>query len=313
MLSGSELVNQSLFARRLATFVVVAETLNFRKAASMIGRSQPAVTAQIQQLEQYLGVALFVRSTRQVKLTSAGADLLDRSRKLLVDTERLVSDFRSHASVDKGQVFASFSPTVAFGLIPPSLSAFQEDYPNVKVFLREDLGPDMLSAVSRGQIDFGIGPYRSVPDGVSFEPMFEQAFFLIIRSDHPLAIRGYARVKDLASISLLSSSIGSTAREVLDKATRDNGLSVELKYEALQYPTLFSLAAAGLGATVMPVVNPDLLKALNLKAIPIRSVPMSRTVGLITRKAEALSPAADAFLRTVTLTVEQERTRLRLD
>ena len=313
MLSGSELVNQSLFARRLATFVVVAETLNFRKAASMIGRSQPAVTAQIQQLEQYLGVSLFVRSTRQVRLTVAGADLLDRSKKLLVDTDRLVSDFRSHASVDKGQVFVSFSPTVAFGLIPPTLRAFQADYPNVKVFLREDLGPEMLSAVSRGQIEFGIGPYRLVPEGLSFEPMFEQAFFLIIRSDHPLAIRGYARVKDLASICILSSSIGSTAREVLDKATRDNGLSVELKYEALQYPTLFSLAAAGLGATVMPVVNPELLKALNLSAVPIRSVPMSRTVGLITRKGETLSPAADAFLRTVTLTVEQERTRLGLD
>ncbi|AWB32789.1 LysR family transcriptional regulator [Orrella marina] len=313
MLNGSELVNLSLFARRLASFVVVAETLNFRKAANIIGRSQPAITAQIQQLEEYLGVSLFVRSTRQVRLTVAGADLLDRSKKLLVDTDRLVADFRSHASVDKGQVYVSFAPTVAFGLIPPSLKVFQEHYPNVKVLLREDLGNEMLSAVSGGSIDFGIGPYKSVPGGVSFEPIFEQPFFLIILQDHPLAARGFARPKDLVSLNLVSSSIGTTAREVLDKAARENGLTFDIRYEALQYPTLFSLAAAGLGATVMPAVNPELLKALGLVAIPIRSLRMSRTVGLIRRVGEKLSPAADAFLRTVILTVEQERRHLGLD
>jgi len=313
MRTGSELLSQSIFTRRLSTFVVVAETLSFRQAAAMIGRSQPAVTAQIQQLEEFLGVSLFIRSTRQVRLTGAGAELLERSKKLLVETDRLVSDFRSHAMVSKGQVVVSFSPTVAFGLFPPTLKAFEQEYPNVRVLLREDLGPEMFAALQMATVDFGIGPYHNVPDTLEFQGIFEQDFFLILRKEHPLSIRGYARFSDLTSMDLLCSAIGSTARAVLDEAFKSNGLTFKPKYEALQYPSLFSMTAAGFGATVMPIVNADLLAAMNLKAIPVRGIRMSRTVGLITRKGEDLSPASTAFLRIVRLTVDLERVRLGLD
>lgn len=304
-----ETLTPSIF-RRLGTFVAVAETLSFRRAAEMVGRSQPAVTAQINQLEDALGVKLLVRSTRQVRLTAAGAELLERAKRLLAESERLVRDIQSQAGLLTGQVVASFSPTIAVSLVPRVLAAFEVEHPGIRVMLREDLAPQMFEAIRNGVVDFGIGPYRPVTEELGFEPIFEQEFSLIIRMDHPLAIRGHARVRDLATIDVLCSAVGTTAREVLDDATQAEGITVRPKYETLQYPTLFALAAAGFGGTVMPAVNPDVLPTMGLKAVPFRGRRLARAIGLISRRGEALAPGAQAFVRLLLLTAEQESHRL---
>jgi LysR family carnitine catabolism transcriptional activator len=306
-----EIISRQMFGH-LSTFVAVAETLSFRQAAEIVGRSQPAVTSQINQLEQLLGVRLLVRTTRQVRLTAAGAELLSRAKKLLTETHRLVRDMQSHADLLTGQVVASFAPTIAISLVPRVLSAFENEYPGIRVMLREDLGPEMFEEVQTGRVDFGIGPYSRVPDRLTFKPIFEQEFFLILPATHPLAIRGHARVDDMADLNLLCSAAGSTAREMLDEATQAEGIVIRPKYEALQYPTLFALASAGFGATVMPAVNPDLLEALGLKAVPFRGVRLARSIGMITRRDEALAPAAAAFVRLLLLTAEQEGDQLGL-
>lgn len=297
----------------LATFVTVAETLNFRHAAEILGRSQPAISAHIKELESYVGVPLLVRTTRQVRLTAAGTELLDRARRILVDTRRLIGDIQSQAALLKGQVVASFSPTTAFSLTPRVLTTFVREYPGIKVELREELGPEMLHTVQSGAADIGIGPYPDVPDTLSFRPLFEQEFFLIVRSDHPLAIRGHARLADLAELDVLCSSIGTTARAVLEEALRSAGIAFNARFEALQYPTLFSLAAANFGAAVMPLVSHDLLRGLDLQAVPFRDARLFRTVGLITRKDEAFSPAVSAFVHVLIETAESEGRHLGLE
>lgn len=294
---------------QLMTFVAVAEILNFRRAAEAVGRSQPAVTKQINQLEEFLGVKLFVRSTRQVRLTPAGMELLERSKKLLAETSRLINDIQSQEGLSVGQVVASFSPTIAVSLTPRVLSVFERDYPGIRVLLREDLGAEMFAAVQTGSVDFGIGPYSRVPSSLDFRPIFQQEFFLILPKSHEIARRGHATVRELSELNLLCSAAGSTAREVLDQAALAEGLSIQPKYEALQYQTLFALAAAGFGATVMPKVNPDILNALSLDAVPFRDRKLERPIGIIVRRDEELAPAAEAFIHRL-LTVAQEDHRI---
>ncbi len=298
---------------QLATFVTVAETLSFRRAAELLGRSQPAVSAHVKELEAYVGVALLTRTTRQVRLTAAGAELFDRAKKVLTETRRLVSDIQSQAALLKGQVVASFSPTTAFSLTPAVLKAFVQDYPGIRVELREELGTEMLDSVQSGDADVGIGPYHNVPDTLSFRPLFEQEFFVIVRSDHPLALRGHARISDLNDLDMLWSPTGTTAREVLEQAVRGAGIVVDTRFEAVQYPTLFALAAAGFGATVMPLVSMDLLRGLNLSAVPFRDTRIFRTVGLITRRGEAFSPSVNAFVHVLVETAEREGRGLGLE
>ncbi len=298
---------------QLATFVAVAETLSFRQAAEIVGRSQPAISAHVRQLEDYLGVALLSRNTRRVRLTSAGSELLDRGKKILNETRRLVGDMQSQAGLLSGLVVASFSPTIAVSLTPRVLQSFVADYPGIRVQLREELGPDMLHAVQSAEADIGIGPYANVPEALDFQPLFDQEFFLILRADHPIANRDTVRVADLADLDVLCSSIGTTARMVLEQALREAGISVNTRFEALQYPTLFALAASGFGCAVMPLVDLNLLAALNLRALPFRDARLHRSVGLITRRGEAFAPPVAAFVSALKETAAREGPALGLE
>lgn len=283
----------------LQSFVVVAQFMNFRLAAEAIGRTQPAITAQINQLEGYLGTALLERTTRTVKLTPAGEHLLERAKKVLSQTQQLVTDMRSTRYNAPNQILVSLAPTIAANLITGSLASFEKLNPQVRVLISEHLGPEMFTALLNRDVEFGIGPYRRAPQGLVFETIFQQPLFLIIHKRHELVKRGSVTLPDLLDLQLLCAAPGTTAREVLDHALMTHGLMVQPRYEALQYQTLFVLASTHLGATVMPVVNRELLEAMNLVALPFEDFPMQRAIGLLTREGEDLSDYSKALLNAL--------------
>ena len=280
----------------LLSFVVVAEFMNFRMAAESLGRTQPAITAQINQLEQYLGVQLLERTTRMVRLTPAGEHLLERAKKVLAQTHQLITDVQSTRYRAPDQILISLAPTIASNLIPECLASFEKSNPKVRVLISEHLGPEMFTALQNRDVEFGIGPYRRVPQGIAFDILFQQTLYLILHNTHPIASRGFAKLADLLELQLLCPAPGTTAREVLDQALMTQGLIVQPRYEALQYQTLFVLASTHLGATVMPVVNPELLRAMNLVALPFEDFPMQRAIGLIRRDGEELEPISQMLL-----------------
>ncbi len=283
----------------LQSFVVVAQFMNFRLAAEALGRTQPAITAQIHQLEGYLGTTLLERTTRTVKLTPAGEHLLDRSKKVLSQTQQLVTDMRSTRYNSPNQILVSLAPTIAANLITGTLASFEKSNPNVRVLISEHLGPEMFTALQNRDVEFGIGPYRRAPQGLVFKTIFQQPLYLIIHKSHPLTKRGKVNLPDLIDLQLLCAAPGTTAREVLDHALMTHGLIVQPRYEALQYQTLFVLASTHLGATVMPVVNRELLEAMNLVALPFEDFPMQRAIGLVTREGEELSDISKALLASL--------------
>ena len=284
----------------LATFIAVAETSSFRRAAERVGRSQPAVTAQIHQLEALLGVQLFVRTTRHVQMTPVGEELLSRAKQLVIETDQLVRDFQDRADLERQRLSVSVSPTVASGLMAGFLAAFETDHPKVTVSIREDLGPDMVEALETGAVDFGIGPYSEVPKRLEFRPLFRQPFFLILRRDHPLCAAGAVRIADLQSLDLLCPAKGTTARSVLDEVAAEKEIAIRPKYEALQYHTLISMVTAGLGVTVMPMTSRAFLDALELEALSFEDADLRRDVGLLTRRDHALAPVARDFIDLLT-------------
>ncbi|KMK65917.1 LysR family transcriptional regulator [Puniceibacterium sp. IMCC21224] len=296
----------------IATFVAVAEMGSFKRAAEAIGRSPSAVTAQISQLEDILQARLIVRTTRRIRLTDAGEQFLIRGRRLLNETERLIRDFRGHAAEFAGKVVLAVSPTIAVSLMPKVLDTLGLEHPEVKIALREGLRDDVLAAVESGKVDFGIGPYWDVPQALSFEHMFDQLFRLILPEKHPVARRGYAEPSDLKTLDLLCPGPGATARIVIEELAAEAGFTVEPRYETLQYPTLYALVAGGLGATVMPVVDPNFLAASRLVAVPFHGRKVSRKIGVIQRRGEPLSPASRLFIRTVRDTVLRYRDHFQL-
>jgi LysR family transcriptional regulator, carnitine catabolism transcriptional activator len=290
----------------LITFIAVAETRNFRRAAQLIGRSQPSVTAHISQLEELLGVALLTRTTRQVIPTAAGTTLLLRAKSLVNEAENLVRDFQGRTPLTQSRLSVSVSPTVCARLMPRFLGLFQAEHPNVLVSFREDMGPEMIEALQIGDVEIGVGPYNRVPDPLKFEPLINQPFFLIMRRDHPLARSGHATVTDLEGLDLICPPRGMTARDILDRAAQRQGFNILPKHEAAHFITLAGMVSLGLGMTVMPLSNRRMLEAFDLVALPFVDQEIAREIGVLSRRGEPLTPPAAAFKRLLFLTTGDE-------
>ena len=270
------------------------------------------MTDQINRLETLLEVRLLVRTTRSMRLTEAGEKFLARGRRLLNDTNKLVADFKEDNIRFTGRHVVAVSPTIAVSLMPTTLNTIANSQPGLMISLMEALRTEMLQLVESGAVAFGIGPYEDVPDALVFRPVFKQEFRLIVPEKHPIAARGYARPDDLRNIDMMCPSVGSTARYVLDELTRTAGFRVVPRYETLQYPTLFALVAAGLGATVMPIVDPTLLSASRLVALPFEDRMVTRTMGVISRRGEAETAASTLVIQTLLKTAMTNRDRLGL-
>jgi DNA-binding transcriptional LysR family regulator len=305
MVPSSKVASRQI-VNHLITFIAVAETRNFRRAAELIGRSQPSVTAHIGQLEELLGVPLFTRTTRQVIPTAAGTTLLLRAKSLVNEADQLVRDFQSRTTLMQSRLSVSVSPTVCARLMPRFLGLFQSEHPNVLVSFREDMGPEMFEALQVGNVEIGVGPYKRVPDPLKFEPLIMQPFFLIMRRDHPLARIGHAAIADLEGLDLICPPRGMTAREVLDEAVQRQGFTVQPKHEAAHFITLVGMVSEGLGMTVMPLSNRRMLESFDLVALPFVDAEIGREIGVLSRRGSPLTPPAAAFKRLLFLTTGDE-------
>jgi DNA-binding MarR family transcriptional regulator len=142
----------------LHMFVAVAGNRSFRMAAEQLNRSQSAVSMQIKQLEEQVGVAIFHRTTRRVELTSEGERLLAHARRALEEWEDGLRQIRDVVDIQRGTLSIGCVPTVAATILPKALSAFRTAYPGINVNLREQATHDLLESIRRREIDFGIGP-----------------------------------------------------------------------------------------------------------------------------------------------------------
>jgi len=286
---------------RLATFIAVHDARSFRAAGEAIGRSQPAVTAQINQLERQLGVQLFVRTTRQVSPTLAGRELIDRARRLVAEAETLVRDFLARNELTSGRLALSVSPTVASGLIARALAPFRQEFPAVATSIREDMADAMFAALEAGDVEIGVGPYDAPPTALRFIPVLEQPFFLIAPRGDAIAAGRRPRFQDLADTPLILPSSGTTARRLLTETADRLGVRLQAVAEATEHQTIAAMAAAGLGVTVMPIADRRVLDALGLAATPFADVDIARPVGVLMRKNAELSPAGRAFVQLLSV------------
>src|SRR5689334_9949487 len=163
-------------ARLLRSFVAVAEELHFGRAARRLHLSQPPLSVHVKRLEADLGVQLFERTRRRVALTTAGAELLERARRLLADAEQAVAEVQRVARGETGRVTIGYTSTATHVVLPEALPRFRAAHPEVRVELvelRSALQPDALRA---GRVDLGIvcGPLEA--PGLTARPIAHERF-----------------------------------------------------------------------------------------------------------------------------------------
>jgi LysR family hydrogen peroxide-inducible transcriptional activator len=289
--------------RDLRYVIAVAELGHFGKAANACHVSQPTLSGQILKLEEELGVAIFERVGKQVRMTPVGDQILAHARRTVSAAADITATARASRDPLAGPLRLGVIPTLAPYLMPYVLPRVALDLPKAPLMLVEDLTGHLLGPLADGQLDAALIATDPPNERIATLDLFDEPFWLVMPSDHPLA---KAKRIDLASIdprSLLLLTDGHCLRDqALEMCGRTEGTGAgTADVRAASLETLIQLTAAKYGLTLVPrlaVANwPG--TATRLTARPISDPKASRKVRLAYRRDMPRKAALEALATVV--------------
>ena len=278
--------------KALQIFVVVAESCSFRRAAEVLHRSQSAVSTQIKLLEEQIGVTLFHRTTRRVQLTAEGQQLLGHAQRAVASLELGLREIREAANIQVGHISMGCVPSIAATMLPPVLAEFQRKRRNIHLELRELASAQLLEAVLRQDISFGIGPFVDHANDFNFTDITIEPIYALLPKVHWRPRATEITLAELAELPLVLASSSAELRHELDRQVALRGLEINSAFEVIQVQTMLAFAQAGLGVAILPRIMIPTLLDETLQALPITKPTMDRRICQITLKGNSLSPAA---------------------
>jgi len=234
--------------------IAVAEELNFRKAAQRCHVTQPALSAQIQELENILGVRVFERDRRRVLPTAAGSKIIDRGRVTLAAVDDVVDTAQALSHPLCGDLKLGVIPTIASYFLPKALPALRKKYPECRLLLVEDQTQNLLEKLQRGDLDVLLLALEADLGSVTTLPLFEDEFWLVTPKSHRLAQRKSIRESDLNGESVLLLDDGHCLRDQTLGVCRSAGADEIGDFRASSLNTLVQMVANGVGITLLPAV-----------------------------------------------------------
>lgn len=189
--------------RQLRVFVAVAESSSFSRAADALALTQPAVSRNVTDLEQAMGLQLLHRTTREVELTEAGRLLLGSVSRVLEDLDACLQEVQGLATQRKGRVKVASSPTLSAHLLPQCIARGKQQMPDVNIQLLDRIQSDVLLSVRSGEVDFGVVIDPSEKQDLDAQTIVAEPFCLVCLSSHRLARKKEVHWSDLAGESLV--------------------------------------------------------------------------------------------------------------
>jgi len=285
--------------RRLRCMSVLAEELHFGRAAERLGIAQPALTQHIQVLERELGVELFHRTKRSVKLTVAGRVTLNEAIRTLQQAEKTMLVARQAGRGELGHIEIGYVGSAIFtGVLSKAISRFRRDNPLVEFRLNEIGIIQQLDDVSSGRLDLGILrlPVKSLPPDVAITSLHREPIILAIPRGHRLARQKSVTLEALKSETFVAVQIqeGSGFNAQVAQICAAGGVSPQITQRAGQFTALAGLVAGGLGVAFVP----DSLRHLQIADVayrPLAGINQLSDLAMVYRKSER-APAVIAFI-----------------
>ncbi len=285
--------------RRLQVFHTVARLLSFTKAAETLHMTQPAVTFQIRQLEEYFNTRLFDRTHNKISLTAAGDRVFQYAEKILSLYGEMESQVRELTGDVSGILIIGASTTIAEYVLPILLGEFKEKYPGINIRLKVSNSMGIVHMVEDNSVDVGIVESPVANKNLTVEVCWLDKLVLICQPNHPLAKKATIRGQDLVGLPFVCREEGSGTREYIaeylaksDMTHHDLNVSVEVgNPEAVK-----SAVEAGLGVSI--VSQATIIKELKLGTLAARPLepPLERPFSLVFQRQKFRLRAMDEFM-----------------
>jgi len=285
--------------RHIHAFLAVARLVSFTRAAASLRVSQPALTVQIKQLEQALGVKLFDRNNRRVALTPAGRSLVAPFERVLFDLEAVTGHARDLADRRLGIVTVAALPSIAAGVLPRAIRALADRHQRIVVRLRDVTAGQVVALVKSGDADFGVGSLVRPDVELTAESLYTDRLCAFMLRDHVLARRRHVTLRAVSAYALILTSHDSSVRQVLERALEHWRLAVQVAQEATHMTTAIGMVRAGLGIAILPESAAEIDRGDDLRRVAIRAPSLTRQISLLVRADRSLSPAAQTFAAVI--------------
>jgi DNA-binding transcriptional LysR family regulator len=279
--------------RHLRYFEAVARHSHVTRAAAELHIAQPALSKQISQLEQELGVALFDRVGRNVRLTEAGEALLPHARAVMAQVEAGRAEMAERIGLRRGRSTVGTPPTVGTQLLPPVLADFNRRYPGIELRLREAGVQTLLDLLETGLTDVAIVTLPVEDEHLTVVPLFTEEMVVTVWRGHPRAGDGEVAIADLRDEPWVLSPENYELREATLSACHAAGFTPRVVLDGGETDTLLRFVAAGIGVALVP----RLAVQSGAEVIPlsVSDQQLDRSLGLVWRGDRVASPAARAL------------------
>jgi DNA-binding transcriptional LysR family regulator len=284
--------------RHLRYFVVVAEELNFSRAATRLHMAQPPLSVAIRQLEQELGTDLFHRTTHEVRLTEAGSALLDGARRTLAEADHAVAAAQRAGAGELGQLKVAFSWSARFETLPALGRAFSTQHPDVQLLTQEMWNADMDAALLSGTIDVAVSLCPELAPEIADEVIRTEQVVAVLGAKHRLANDEAITLRSLAGdeFVLFPRELAPRLHDVMVGICRHAGFEPELRSESFHTGwDLLLLADVPIVAIAPRSVAGELPQGV--VAVPLTDTTDSLETRLLWRDDDP-SPTVRAFLST---------------
>jgi len=280
----------------LQSFLAVAETGSFSRAAERVFLTQPAVSKRIASLELQLGTRLFDRIGKRAHLTPAGSALYDRARQVLRELDDVKRTIADLSGTITGELRLATSHHIGLHRLPEPLRRFHATYPQVRLDLRFMDSEQACNEVARGEIEMAIvtlPPKLVAP--LKADVVWEDPLDMVVARHHPLAQISNPQVRQLAEHPAILPGPGTYTREIILTALGSWRDRIDIGMSTNYLEVLKMLTSIGLGWSALPRTMID----ESMSVIQIRNMKIERTLGIVTHSARTLSNAAQALIRIV--------------
>jgi LysR family transcriptional regulator, cyn operon transcriptional activator len=279
--------------RQLRTFLAVAETHHFGRAARTLHISQPAVSQQIRKLEEELGTPLFERRGRGARLLQAGETFRAYASRALEDVHAGQRALGALRSLEMGDLRLAYIPSLTTDLVVPAVAAMLGKHPGLRLIAVDGVARRIERLVAEGRADVGLGFAPSREPEVEAEAVLERRLVLVAPRRHPLMRQARVAAKKLDGAPLALLGRGLRVRAQVDAYLASVAVAPAIRFEARSVATVLAMVRAGLALTILP--EPREGPGEGLANRPLTPAPAALSAALLWRKGAPRTFAAEAF------------------
>lgn len=289
----------------LLGFMTVAEVGSVHGAARRLNISQTALTRRLQRLEEEVGTPLFVRTGRRLSLSAHGTRLFVRTRPHLEGLLSALQETREEAKSGSASVSFGCLPSVSRILLPEVAAGFLKKRPDIRLKVYDSAADQIIGRVIDRTADFGVSLLGMVPSELSQEYLGEDPLVLFVHCDHPLSRLSTVTWSDLVGERLIAGGGPSGNRSLIESVRAQIGTDLDWAHEVQHIPTAIEWTGAGIAHTIAPrLMVGDRLPG-HIRSVELTGPQISRTIGILCRAGERLSPDAQLLRRAIAATLRR--------